>query len=112
MMKTITVLLLTALLLILWAAPSFASFEKAETKFNRGLANMAAFWIEIPYQIFEGVKENPLTGIPVGLAKSLYMMPFRIGSGTVDFITFPVPFPVEDYGSLVQPGYNPWITNE
>ena len=88
------------------------AFEKAETKFNRGLANMVVFWIEIPYQLFKGVKANPLTGVPLGIGKSLYMIPARIGSGAVDLATFPVPFPIEDYGSLIRPPYNPWITNE
>lgn len=93
-------------------SPSPSSFEKAHTKFNRGLANMMLFWIEMPYQLSEGVKANSLTGIPVGLGKSLYMMPARMGSGAVDFLTFPAPFPVEDYGSLVKPPYNPWTINE
>jgi len=111
-MKVIILIMLIALGIVLLVGPATASFEKAETKFNRGLANMIVFWIEIPYQIFEGMKENPLTGLPVGIGKSIYMMPARAGSGVVDLATFPVPFPVEDYGSLVQPGYNPWITNE
>ncbi len=111
MRKTVLIILIWSFV-VLWTIPSLASFEKAETKFNRGLANMVAVWIEIPYQIFEGMKKNALTGFPVGLVKSLYMMPLRFGSGAIDFLTFPVPFPVEDYGSLVQPGYNPWITNE
>lgn len=111
-MKAAGIFLIIMACIIFLSGHAAASFEKAETKFNRGMANIVAFWIEIPYQLFEGVKANPLTGVPLGIGKMLYMVPARIGSGTIDLVTFPVPFPVEDYGSLLQPPYNPWITNE
>lgn len=111
-MTIMRILVTAALCITVLGGRASASFEKAETKFNRGMANVVAFWIEIPYQLFEGVKENPLTGAPVGIGKMLYMVPARIGSGAVDLATFPLSFPVDDYGSLIQPPYNPWITNE
>ena len=111
-MKAAQIIIVAALCITLLSGLASASFEKAETKFNRGLANMVVFWIEIPYQLFEGVKANPFTGVPIGIGKSLYMIPARIGSGAVDLATFPVPFPMKDYGSLIRPPYNPWITNE
>ncbi len=108
-MKKSTLIIFAVFLGVLLVHPAFAGLDKVEEKLNRGATNMVAFWLEIPYQMVEGIKKNPATGLPVGLGMAIIMMPARIGSGLVDIMTCPVPFPVEDYGALLKPEYNPWI---
>lgn len=107
--KGIAVLAVVVLLLGM-AAPAFA--QDAGAKFWRGLANTGLGWWLIPKTIWEtSQNENPLYGLTVGTLQGAGMAILRTAAGAVEVVTFPFPFPKDDYAPLVDPEY-PWSEEE
>ena len=111
-MKNIATVITLLFITLSISVPAAAWLDKVEEKANRGATNFAGFWLEIPYQLVEGLKKSPWTGIPVGLGMGIVMIPARMGAGVLELATFPAPLPGVGYGPLFEPAINPWIEHE
>lgn len=70
----------------------------------RGLAGMTCFVLELPGSMVDvSNKDGILSGLTVGFAKGLVMMPFRGMVGVYELFTFPFD---------IQPGYAPVLEPE
>jgi putative exosortase-associated protein (TIGR04073 family) len=79
--------------------------EQIGTKFVRGVANLAAGWVEIPKQIYEvGSNEGWVVGALRGPFDGLGMFAARTIAGAYEILTFPIPVPPR-YQPLVEPEF-------
>jgi len=60
-------------------------------KLERGIINMATFWMEIPAEIAKVSKEqDPALGVTVGAVNGVIISAVRGATGVYDTVTFPV----------------------
>ena len=75
------------------------------TKAGRGLANIAAGWLELPKQIYTTSKEDGVAkGVLLGPLKGLGMTLVRTVSGVGELMTFFVAYP-GFYDPYIDPAY-------
>ena len=109
---TIAALALSALLLLPGAALATHDIDEtrengAVDKLTRGLAGMTTGFLELPGNIVaESRDRGTLSGMTIGFAKGLGMIPVRELVGVYEFVTAPIPVP-DDYEPIIHPEY-PW----
>ena len=74
-------------------------------KLIRGIGNAATGWIELPKEMYNTGRENPLLGLTVGAVKGSAKTVVRTGSGGVETGTFLFPVPKDYNEPLMQPEY-------
>jgi len=81
--------------------------DTAVDKLTRGLAGMTTGFLELPGNMVAETRDHGApTGMTIGFAKGLGMIPVRELVGVYEFVTSPVPVP-DDYEPILQPEY-PW----
>jgi putative exosortase-associated protein (TIGR04073 family) len=104
--------LLTMLLLLLIAAPSFALdgpqpeavAEKMSFKLVRGVTNVATCVVEVPKQTILMSRDRGSIAYVVGPLKGIGMMVYRLFCGVTETVFFPVPQPGY-YDSMIAPEF-------
>jgi len=104
--------LLSLLLLMVFATPSFAIegqqpeaiAEKMAFKLVRGVANVATAIVEVPKQSYLTVRDRGGVGYVVGPLKGVGMAFYRLFAGVTETVFFAVPQPGY-YDSMIQPEY-------
>ena len=109
--------MVTLLVLICFAAPSFAQGEpkpasisgSMSTKFTRGVSNIVFSWVEIPKQWILSTRDEGATGFFIGPLKGVGMTAYRVVVGTIETAFFMVPQPGY-YDPMTDPDYvwNGW----
>lgn len=75
------------------------------TKLLRGVANIGTGWVELPKQIYYETKDEGWgKGLTLGPVKGIIMTIVRTGTGVLEVLTFPVPYP-DFYGPYFDPPY-------
>jgi putative exosortase-associated protein (TIGR04073 family) len=105
-------MLLSLLLLVLFATPSFAIdgqqpeavAEKMAFKLVRGVTNVATSVVEVPKQSYLTVRDRGPIGYAVGPIKGLAMGFYRLFAGVTETVFFAVPQPGY-YDPMIQPEY-------
>jgi putative exosortase-associated protein (TIGR04073 family) len=117
--KLILTSVFIALFIVSWSGIGFAdetaqtsttaSTEKTYTsgdKLYRGTMNMITSPLEIPSEIHGTTHDKSLlAGWTLGLFKGVKEGLFRLGTGAIDFVTFPFSYPDKEYAPLMKPEY-------
>jgi putative exosortase-associated protein (TIGR04073 family) len=94
--------------LALGLAPRPASAYNAGDKALRGLGNMMAGVMAFPGEIHKHwVEDGPASGLTVGVAMGVGMIPVRELVGVLELLTSPAPWPDAGFQPLLRPEY-PW----
>ena len=81
--------------------------ETATSKLGRGLMEMMTGFLEFPGNIYAETHDDGLaSGLTIGLAKGIGMIPVRELVGVYEFVTAPIEVP-DDYQPVLDPPL-PW----
>ena len=81
---------------------SYAWYEKL----GRGLINIATSPLDIGKEIYYTIRdENAVVGLPVGLIRGVGATCMRLGTGAVDFVTFPANWPTPHKAPMLDPEF-------
>ncbi len=109
-MKKVVVIVLAVLFVSCFVSTTFAATAGEvgagmAQKLGRGLVNAASGWIELPKEMVNTGKENPLLGLTYGAVKGSAKTVVRTGAGGVETGTFLFPAPKNYSEPLIQPEY-------
>lgn len=89
---------------MLLSLTSISYADNFADKFKRGVVNSLTGWLEIPRKIIDTSKEeNLLKGLTIGLAKGLGRGVKRTAAGLCETTTFIMPFPKQNYETIMTP---------